>query len=378
MFKIQTVLRRLPRRETVVIAGVCAIVAVLFFVSTVAVHAYNNKVNQISRDWAKQGDSDLAGGNAPAAVRDYRNALAYDSNNDTYQLHLAQALSHSGDIDEARAYLLHLWKEAPGDGVVNVELARLSARTGAVDDAVRYFHSAIYGVWELDPEQRRRDVRLELIRLFLQHNRNNQADAELISLLSAMPRRADAYAQAGDLFLQAGDSSRALEQFRHALRLAPAYDDALRGAGKAAFDLGQIGPAQQYLSKAEAERPGNAETHSMLAIIKMVHQMDPFGFRLSQRQRAARVRADFEIAMQRLQTCVAQHPATAGSLQPQLAAGQTISQQISEPGYLRGADSVDSAMSFVFNAESLAGKSCGTPQPADSALELMGRLRESR
>lgn len=378
MFKIQTVLLRRPRRETVVIAGVCVIVALLFFISTVAVHAYNSKVSQISRDYAEQGGLDLAHSNAPAAIREYRNALVYDPKNASYQLHLAQALTQVGETDEARAYLLHLWKEAPGDGVVNLELARLSARTGAVDDAIRYLRNAIYGVWELNPEQHRRDVRLELIRLLLQQNRNNQADAELISLLSAMPRSADAYTQAGDLFLQAGDSSRALEQFRHALRLAARDDDALRGAGTAAFALGTIGMAQGYLSKAETEKPGNATVESMLATIKMVHQMDPFGFRLSQRERAARVRADFHIALQRLQACVAQHPANAGSLQPQLAAGQTIAQRITQPGYLRSADSVDSTMSFVFEAESLAGKSCGAAQSADSALELLGRMRESR
>lgn len=378
MFKIQTVLRHRPRRETVVVAGVCVIVALLFFISTVAVHAYNRKVSQISRDWAQQGDRDLATGKAPAAIQKYRNALAYDPKSATYQLHLAQALSSIGDIDEARAYLLHLWKEAPGDGVVNLELARLSERTGAADDAVGYLRSAIYGVWDRDPEQRRRDVRLELIRLLLRQKRNNQADAELISLLSEMPRRADAYSQAGDLFLQAGDPARALEQFHHALRLAPAYEDALRGAGKAGFDLGRLSIAQEYLSKAEAEKPGDAEVQSMLAITKTAHQMDPFGFRLSQKEREARVRADFQIAMQRLQTCIALYPANAGSLQPQLATGQTVAQQIAKPGYLRSVDSVDSAMNFAFDSESLAGKNCAAPQPADTALELIGRMRESR
>jgi tetratricopeptide (TPR) repeat protein len=378
MFKIRSVLRRRPRRETVVVAGVCVIVGLLFFIATVAVHAYNSKVSQISRDWAQQGDRDLAAGKAPAAILEYRNALVYDARSATYQLHLAQALSRIGEIDEARAYLLHLWKEEPGDGVVNLELARLSERTGAADDAVAYLRGAIFGVWDQDPEQRRRNVRLELIRLLLQQKRNNQADAELISLLASLPRRADAYSQAGDLLLQAGDPSRALEQFRHALRLAPAYQDALRGAGKASFDLARLNVAQEYLSKAEAEKPGDAEVRSMLGIARMAHQMDPFGFRLSQKQRNARVRADFQIAVQRLQTCVAQQPAIAGSLQPQLAAGQTISQQIAKLGYLRSADSVDSTMTFVFDSESLAGKSCGVPQPADTALELIGRMRESR
>ena len=377
MLHPRDLLRRRPRRETIVITGVFVVIAILFFISTVAVHAYNGKISQLSQEWARKGDQDLAGGNAARAIQEYRDALAYDAKNSTYQLHLAQALSRVGEIDEARAYLLHLWTETPGDGVVNLELARLSARTGAPDDAVRYFHNAIYGVWETDPEQRRRETRLDLIRLLLQQDRKNQADAELISLLALLPRRADAYAQAGDLFLQAGDPAHALEEFRRALRMSPEYEDALLGAGETAFELGQLGVAQEYLSKANTERPGNADVQSMLATIKQVHQMDPFGFRLSQRERAARVRTDFQTAMQRLQTCASQQPAVAG-IQAQLAAGQNIAAQITRPSYLRGADAIDSTMSFVFDAESLADKSCGAPQPSDHALELIGKMRESR
>jgi hypothetical protein len=115
----------------------------------------------------------------------------------------------------------------------------------------------------------------------------------------------------------------------------------------------------------------------MLTTIKMVREMDPFGFRLSQRERMARVRTDFQTAMQRLRTCISQKPAAAG-VQAQLAAGQSIAAQITRPIYLRGADAIDSTMNFVFEAESLADKGCGAPQPADSALELIGRMRESR
>jgi tetratricopeptide (TPR) repeat protein len=377
MFKVEALLRRRPRKATIVITGVFGVIAILFFISTVAVHAYNAKLNQLSRDWAREGDRDLAAGNAQRAIQEYRDALAYDAKNAGYQLHLAQALTRLGETDEARAYLLHLWTEAPGDGVVNLELARLSARTGATDDAVKYLHNAIYGVWEIDPEQHRREARFELIRLLLQQDRKNQADAELISVLASMPHRPDAYSQTGGLFLQAGDASRALDQFRRALRLAPTYEDALRGAGTAAFQSGELGLAQEYLSKAAAAQPNKPQVQSMLATIRLVRHMDPFGFRLSRQERAARVRNDFQTAMQRLQTCVSQHP-SAAEVQAQLASGQTMAQQIAKPNYLRSADAIDSTMSFVFQAESQATKSCPTSQPADSALELIGRMRESR
>lgn len=370
--------RQRLKRETLVMGGTCLLLGLLFFVTAVAVHAYKIRTAELSREWADAGQRELAAGHPDEAIEDLRNALAYDTQNPGYQFHLAQALNRAGKSDEARAYLLHLWQEEPGNGLVNLELARLAARKSETDEALRFFHNAIYGVWEDAPEENRREVRSELISFLLQQKRPNQADAELIALLPSLPNEASAYIQAGKLFFQAGDSARAMEQFRHALHLAPANGAAFAGAGTAAYSLGDLRTAEQYLKRAAALEPKNTDVVAMLETLQAAHQLDPFGFRLSRVERTSRVKAAFQTAMQRLQACMGEKPAAAAQIQSQLAAGNMMEEQVGAPRYLDSPDAVESTMNFVFESETLAEKNCPAGQTADKALELIARARESR
>ncbi len=61
----------------------------------------------------------MKAGNVTAAIQDYRSALVYSrengdtsSANETYDLHLAEALAASGRVDEARSYFLSLAKKS--------------------------------------------------------------------------------------------------------------------------------------------------------------------------------------------------------------------------------------------------------------------------
>ena len=96
------------------------------------------------------------------AVADFRNALAYSRDNDLYRLRLAQALMADHRPQEARSHLLSLWEKEPGDGTLNLELARLAAMWGDTPQAVRYYHAAIYGVWPDEPMAHRWQIRFEL------------------------------------------------------------------------------------------------------------------------------------------------------------------------------------------------------------------------
>src|SRR5262249_26849521 len=87
---------------------------------------------------------------------------------------------------EARSYLLDLWQESPGDGEVNLQLARLASRTGDDASARRYYENAIAGVWEGDAIEivrRRRQARLEFYRYLLE--RGDQPAA--LAVLSEIP-----------------------------------------------------------------------------------------------------------------------------------------------------------------------------------------------
>ena len=45
----------------------------------------------------------------------------------------------------------------------NLWLARLATRRHSIDDAIGYYHNAIYGAWAIDPDKNRRQARFELI-----------------------------------------------------------------------------------------------------------------------------------------------------------------------------------------------------------------------
>ena len=56
-----------------------------------------------------------------------------------------------------------LLESQQGNGLINLQLARLAARQGNESQAIEDYQRAIYGNWEGDGYVRRRTVRFELI-----------------------------------------------------------------------------------------------------------------------------------------------------------------------------------------------------------------------
>ena len=79
-----------------------------------------------------------------AALGDYRNALSILSRQSEFSNCISRKRSPAPDSDEeARAYLFNLLSESPGSGQINLELARIAARTGpkSMPEALRYYHA---------------------------------------------------------------------------------------------------------------------------------------------------------------------------------------------------------------------------------------------
>ena len=93
---------------------------------------------------------DVRAGRLDDAISALRTALAYLPDNFEYRLKLAEALAAAGHTRQAQAYLRALWDEEPGNGTVNLELARLAA-SADIADVLRFYHGAIYGVWQDNP-----------------------------------------------------------------------------------------------------------------------------------------------------------------------------------------------------------------------------------
>jgi predicted Zn-dependent protease len=152
-----------------------------------------------------------AEGRFDEAAEAFRSALRFAREDRTLRLRLAEALAGADRRGEARAYLLGVWQEQPGNARVNLALARLAAAGGQTDDAARYYQNAIQGAWTEGAEQRRRETRLELAAFLTSQGEPRRAEAELMTLAANLPPDGPQWRRVGDMLQVIGAHRRALE-----------------------------------------------------------------------------------------------------------------------------------------------------------------------
>jgi tetratricopeptide (TPR) repeat protein len=381
-------------RRTLLVIAALAASAVLSF-AAVSRLVTRLKANEKRFAWRayEAGLNQVRSGRPELALDDFRAALSYDRDNPEYQLSLARVLRDTGRLEESEAYLLRLWSATPEDSAVNLALARLAVRRHSLDDAIRYYHSAIYGFWPSDPNQNRRDTRLELIDFLLQQNALPQAQAELIALTQVLPPDPQPHLQVAALFLRAQDLPNALAQYKAALKTSPRNFEALAGAGTTAFQMGRYRTAFSYLQKAVAANSNDPEAQALLQTAAAVLSADPFMGRLSDAERNRRILAAFRRAGTRLVSCArakqihlppapahSKAPASppAGDDLPSLwARWQSAWPQLRHLKAPSNEDLPDALMDLVFTIEQQTRRQCGEPAGLDRALLLMASNRET-
>jgi tetratricopeptide (TPR) repeat protein len=368
------------RREAFL--GVIFTVLILLFVITgFAVRFYHRLERGLAQDWSSRGEAELKAGNAGAALADFRNALFYWQDNALYRLRLAQALAATGRLQQASAYLLNLREREPGNGTVNLELARLAVRQHDVSEALRYFHDAIYGEWDTDAVGRRRAVRLELVEFLLDTGQKAAARAELIALAADLPPDAELHTKAGTLLLDVGGYDDALRLFHQALAVDPHFAPALAGAGECYFQMGNYAEAERYLARAVQHDSRLTRAAEMLHTAQAVVNLDPFYRRLGNQERARRARQAFDQAMTRLEACAAQRGidlkvTDSDPLQRLYAQATTFRPRVRQRSLSRDSELLSNTMDLVFEIEKVASQACGEPQGLDLALLLIAREQE--
>jgi tetratricopeptide (TPR) repeat protein len=401
----------LHSRETILLFSFLGL-AVAFVITGFAASFYRNQRRTQAESWYARGTAALRADRATEAVEDFRTALTYGRENvsaedqRSYELDLAQALEKDGRLTEARSYLLDIWEGSPGDGKVNLELARLAVRTG--DDAAvkRYYSSAIYGVWQGNADQvlqERTQARLELYHYLAARHETTEAQSVLLAIAASLPPDPKQHVQVGNLMLDSGEAKEALGQFQQALQLDRRSIAAMVGAGLASFDLGDDRATVRYLGQAmtqKAQRPSEevpAEVNDprvaqTLGIAEAAISLDPFRPGLNTRDRARRARRAFDVARTRLKDCAGRQgiplPAASGPAPPNSAAsGQPgnglaslyakaleMQKSAGESNLIRDPQKVDSLMDLVFQMEAAATAQCGPPSlPADAALARLAQ-----
>lgn len=371
-------------RERVLIACVVLMVAFFAFTAFIA-RQYHRTVHRYADRWFAKGQSALNAGDINAAINDYRNALVYKPDDPTFQFHLAQALARAGQEAQSQTYLLTLLSENPGSGPINLTLARVAVRLQNNADAVRYYHSAIYGVWETHPITRRWEVRRELCEYLLNQGDVHEAEPDLIALAQEVPPGDVARGKiAGNLLLRAGLWNRALNEFRGVLATDHRDPDALAGAGRASFEIGEYLEAAGYLSRLPRETREAPDVSQMLETAQEAKSMNALRVGVPASEQARRAAKALSVARTRIAACAKQRgerlvPAAGAApdaLQQLYAAAQKNRLSWTVPRLARHPDQVTTVMEFAFQAEAAATKACGAPgTTADQALSLLASHR---
>jgi tetratricopeptide (TPR) repeat protein len=370
-----------PAREPVILALLSALAVLSFLAVGGLSRMYHAQQQALGNRWFTRGTADLKDGHFDRAVGDFRAALRYSRDNYDYQLNLAQSLIGLNRTDEAYAYLINLWDREPENGLVNLELARIAAKKGENERALRYYHNAIYAIWPGDQEAQRRNTRLELIEYLLGIHARAQAQSELIALAANLGDDPSLHQLVGDLFLQAQDYEHALAEYRLTLKSDHHNPAALAGAGVAAFELGRYSLAQRYLQVAVALNSDDKQSTDILKTTERVLQMDPFRRQISADQRNRIVIEAFASAGERLKSCSATvNPSGSNSsetVEQSLADGWAKMQpKINERDLRRDPDLAEGAMDLVFEIERETKTVCGAPTGTDLVLLLISKLHE--
>lgn len=372
--------RHLIVRDTVRLIGLSLTVVALVGVTLLLFHSFTIHREELAVRWYSRGVTALEQGRPEQAVGALRAALNYAEGNREYELQLARALAAAGHTDEAYAYFSTLWASQPGRGIINLELARLSAKRNEPANAIRDYRAAIDGSWEKNAPEQRQAVRMELIHYLLARKDYATARTELLILSEDLPTGRGMRLQVASLMEQAGASNSAYRLYVQILRQAPYNFDALVGAGRSAYELANYQHARILLLRALARRrevekadPAQvAQLNSMLANSSRILQLDPSD-QLPLRDRVQRVLYARKTARARMNSCM-----SSGSLQGLANAGlvelvkrwQVDSAHVTTAYLMRNPDALQQEMDLVFDTELTVNQYCG-PATGDDALLMM-------
>jgi Tfp pilus assembly protein PilF len=367
--------RRLMLSDSLAILTLVLITCVLFAFTLFLFRSFTSHRAELAQRWSDRGRRALQMNRPQEAIADLRTALTYAPGTRDYELLLAQALGQAGHIDESYNYFLGLWDTQPGDGDINLNLARLAARKGKTADAINYYHAAIYGTWSGDGVARRAQVRMELARYLVAQDALQAARTELLIIGGNTPDDRDRDMILGDLLQQAGDPGAAAAFYQKAIALQPKDPQALESAARLAYAAGDYRTAHVLFQRAEGvlaqmqprAQLNPADVELMSNAGRMLQLMPNPGAPV--RERTASIVADRAIARQRFDVCSAQLgpnlPMTWQALAPRWSGPDGTSKA---PALMRDPARQEAVLRLIYDTELQAQKICGAPTGDDALL----------
>lgn len=373
--------RRLILRDSLAFAILVSATIILFAITFFLFRSFTARRAVLAQYWSTVGNQDLETHNPDAAITALRTALVYAPGTRAYQLLLAQALGESnckGCRDESYSYYMSLWDAEPGNGLINLALARLARQRNDRQPAINFYRASIYGTWEGNGVDRRAEVRLELADYLIDTNNLGAARLELLTAGTNAPDTFDRNMHLASMLQKADDPADAFAYFKKAIADRPTDPAALDAAGNLAFASGDFEEAHRLLARAleqkdELTLDPQAPAHMQAA--ERIAELNP-ALSLPPRERADRILRARSIAKQRFDRCVAQlapmdvNPEEIAALAPLWSAAEGTANMET---LLRDPSLEASTMQLVFDTEIDTANSCNAPTGDDALLLTLAR-----
>jgi len=250
-------------RDALTFLSLALITTVLFAVTLFLFRTFAAHRQELAQRWAARGQAAISSGHPDQAIVALRTALSYTPGERSNELLLAQALGDAGHTEESYNYLLGLWETQPGDGFINLRLARLAVKKNDMQAAINYYRAAIYGTWEGDGVVRRREVRLELSRYLIAHHDLSSARTELLVAGGNAPDDVGLAPTLAQLLEQASAPYDALNYYQKVLTREPNNQQALEAAGRLEYGFGNFEEAYRLLERAKHEHDATASSQAL-------------------------------------------------------------------------------------------------------------------
>ncbi len=365
--------RRLILQDAVSLLTLFLIATVIFVLTYLLFRSFNSHTEELGARWKARGEDALRQGQPQAAINDLRSALAYVPNRQT-EIELATALADAGKNAEATAYFTTLRESAPGDGTINLMLARLAAKAGNESQAVLYYQSALDGTWQGNGYDRRRQVRLEMSRYLISRREFNQARNQLLIAEGNAPDDPTIKVEIAGLLEEANDLKDALNTYQVlAARREPVFA-ALEGAGRTAFALGMYRLANGYMGRALASPAANKLSdsqrntdHSIFDISAQILHLYP-SVDLPPSKRAQRVLSLRNISRARLTSCTGASTAAPSQLAGLTARWGQLPIRLTVSNLEQQPDLEQTIIQLAYDTETATAGICGAPTGEDAYL----------
>jgi tetratricopeptide (TPR) repeat protein len=269
------------------IAVACSMIA-LYGIDRSLARLETNEVESEAQGLYAAGQKLLNTGRPGEAVDAFQRAHSLDRTNRDFELSLAAAQLAAGKAGDAERALSDALNRDSNDGRANLLMARVLKAEGRFDDAVSYYHRAIYGAWPSQAGRERTDARLELADQLAKRGRDQELLSEVLLLDNDAQGDPILARKVAELYLQAGSAGRAAAAYHALIRANPRDADAYVGLGEAELERGDYHAAHSAFAAALRDRPEDPKAAARVRLADQLAELDPTSRRLSSREKFRR------------------------------------------------------------------------------------------